>query len=105
MAAPYNPPVKNQDFIVYITVEDFSSAGSFRVNPTIEAGDFQVSIDDAAFANPATLPTVSPAGSRWIKVVLSAAEMNGDVIKFQGVDQSTSKEWADFALPIVTTSP
>lgn len=104
MAAPYNPPVKNEDFIFYIALEDFANPGNFKVNPTIAAGDFKVSKSDGALADLATLPSVSPASSIWVKITASATEMNDDNIKFQCIDQTAPKEWADLTISIPTTS-
>lgn len=103
MAAPYNPPKKNEDFKIRVALDDLSADG-FRSNPTIAAGDWKVDIDGAGFNNLATLPTVSPAAGRAVLIELSAAEMNGDVITVQGVDQTATKEWADFLLSIPTTA-
>ena len=103
MAAPYNPPVKNQDFKVRVALRDPNDPRSFKSTPTIAAGDWKVSIDGAALGNLATLPSVSPAASIWVLIELSAAEMNGDSIVVQGVDQTNPKEWSDFAMPIVTS--
>lgn len=104
MAAPYNPPVKNEDFIFFITLASVATPGSFQSNPTIATGDFKVSIDGGSLTNLATIPAVTPASSVMVKVTLSASEMNGDNITVIGVDQTATKEWADFALNIVTTS-
>lgn len=104
MAAPYNPPVKNEDFIIYIALEDMANPGSFKAAPTIAAGDFQVSKDGGAFANLSTLPAVTPAAGRAIKITLSSTEMNADVVFVQCVDQTSPKEWADYAFAIPTTS-
>jgi len=103
VAAPYNPPKKNEDFLVRIALEDQATPGSFKSSPTIEAGDFKVSIDGGALANLATLPSISPASSIWVLITLSATEMNGDVIAVQVIDQTAPKEWADFAFAIPTT--
>lgn len=103
MAAPYNPPKKGEDFVCYVTLEDATSPGNFRVNPTVAAGDFKISKDDGALADLTTTPTVSPAGSVWVKVSLSATEMTADNVKIQGIDQTALKEWSDFSLNIVTT--
>lgn len=103
MAAPYNPPVKNEDFVIGIALEDMSGAG-LRANPTIAAGDFKISKDFGAFANLTTLPSVAPAGSAQVMVTLSAAEMNADVVTIQAIDQTNPKEWADFFLCIPTTA-
>lgn len=103
MAAPYNPPKKNEDFLVRVSVEDYNNPGNFKSNPTIAAGDFKVSIDGGALTNLSTLPSVSPAGSVLILITLSSSEMNGDVISVVGIDQTSPKEWADFVLSIPTT--
>lgn len=104
MAAPYNPPVKNEDFVVYITLIDADNNLSFKANPTIASGDFQISKDGGAFANLTTLPTVTPASGVAVKISLSATEMNADNILVTGIDQTDPKEWADFSLSIPTTS-
>jgi hypothetical protein len=104
MAAPYNPPVKNEDFICYIALSDAADSKSFKANPTIAAGDFKVSKDGGALANLATLPTNEPASSIWVKITLSATEMNADNVAVQCIDQTATKEWADYAFSIPTTS-
>jgi hypothetical protein len=104
MAAPYNPPVKNEEFKVRISLEDYANAGNFKSNPTIAAGDFKVDIDGAGLGNLATLPSVSPAASVLVLISLSAAEMNGDVITLVCIDQTSPKEWSDLVVSIPTTS-
>lgn len=104
MAAPYNPPVKGEDFIFYTALTDAASPLSFKANPTIASGDWKVSKDGGALANLTTLPSVEPAGSIWVKVTISATEMNADNVAIQGIDQTAAKEWADFALNIPTTT-
>lgn len=103
MAAPYNPPKKNEDFLIYIALEDYSNPGNFRSNPTIASGDFQVSKDGGAFANLTTLPTVGPASSEMVLISLSATEMNADNVVIRAKDQTSPKEWCDFVLSIPTT--
>jgi hypothetical protein len=103
MAAPYNPPVKGEDFAVRISLADQSASGSFKASPTLAAGDFKVDKDGGGLNNLATLPTVDPAGSVLVKIVLSATEMNADVVTVVAVDQTAPKEWADFVLSIPTT--
>ncbi len=104
MAAPYNPPVKNEDFVFRVAMEDYANPGNFKSNPTIAAGDFKVAVDSTALANLSTLPSVSPASSVLVLITLSASEMNGDVITLVGVDQTSPKEWADIVICIPTTS-
>jgi hypothetical protein len=104
MSAPYNPPVKNEDFKLRIALEDYANPGNFKSNPTIASGDFKVAVDATALANLTTTPTVSPASSVLVLVELSASEMNGDVITIVGIDQTAPKEWADIVISIPTTS-
>lgn len=103
MAAPYNPPVRGEEFKVRIALPSFSSPGSFQVNPTIASGDIKVDIDGAGLNDLDTLPSVDPAGSRLVLIELSATEMDGDVITVQCVDQTSPKEWADVIFSIPTT--
>jgi len=104
MAAPYNPPKKGEDFVFRVPLPDLAIPGSFKANPTIAAGDFKVSTDGGALGNLGTLPSVSPAASIWVLVTISAAEMNGDSIAIQAIDQTTPKEWADVAVSIPTVA-
>jgi hypothetical protein len=104
MAAPYNPPAKNEDFIIRIALTDMNASASFKSNPTIAAGDFKVDKDGGGLTNLTTLPSVDPAASVLVKVTLSATEMNADVVTLVGIDQTSPKEWADFVLSIPTTS-
>ena len=104
MAAPYNPPVKNEDFIIRVALQDMSSGGSFKSSPTIASGDFKVDKDGGGLANLTTLPSVDPSSTVLVKITLSATEMNADVVTVVGVDQTSPKEWADFVLSIPTTS-
>lgn len=103
MAAPYNPPKKNEDFIFYIALEDYSNPGNFKASPTIAAGDFKVSKDGGAFNDLGTLPTVEPASGRAVKITLSSTEMNADNVVIQCVDQTAPKEWTDLIIGIPTT--
>jgi len=104
MAAPYNPPVKNENFQIRISLADMNVAGSFKSNPTIAAGDFKVDKDGAGLTNLTTPPSVSPASTVLVVVDLSATEMNADVVTIVGIDQTSPKEWADIVISIPTTS-
>ena len=103
MAAPYNPPVKGEDFKIRIALPDASDAPNFKALPTIAAGDFKVDKDGAGLTNLTTLPTVSPAGSVCVLIELSATEMDADVVTIVGVDQTNPKEWCDIVISIPTT--
>ena len=103
MVAPYNPPVKGEDFVIRISLTDMATAGSFKSSPTIASGDFKVDKDGGGLNNLATLPTVDPAASVLVKIPLSATEMTADVVTIVCIDQTTPKEWADFVLSIPTS--
>jgi hypothetical protein len=103
VSAPYNPPKKGEDLVLRIALSDMASAGSFKSSPTIAAGDFKVDKDGGGLTDFTTLPSVDPAASVLVKVTLSAAEMNADVVTIVGIDQTSPKQWADFVLSIPTT--
>lgn len=104
MVAPYNPPVKNEDFIIRVSLEDYANPGRMKSSPTIAAGDFKVDKDGGGFTNLTTLPSVDPASSRAVKITLSATEMNADVVTIQCVDQTDLPEWCDLVICIPTTA-
>lgn len=103
MVAPYNPPVKGEDFIIRIALENMSTPGSFKSSPTIAAGDFKVDKDGGGLTNLTTLPSVDPTGTVLVKITLSATEMTADVVTIVAVDQTSPKEWCDFVLSIPTS--
>jgi len=104
MSAPYNPPVKGEDFLVRIALKDASVPTSFKSAPTLAVGDFKVDKDGAGLNNLATPPSVSPAASVLVLLTLSATEMTADVVTIVGIDQTAPKEWCDFVLSIPTTA-
>lgn len=99
-----NPPTKNTAWSTAIMLEDFANPGSFKSSPTLAAGDFKVDIDGAGFGNLTDIPTVTPAAGCRVAITLTAAEMNGDVITIQCIDQTSPKEWADACIVILTTA-
>lgn len=98
--AAQNPPVNGVAYTVYLALQDFANPGAYKANPTLASGDVKVSIDGGAFSNLTTLPAVTPAAGIAVKLALSASEMTGDNIFVQFIDQTSPKEWADFALCI-----
>jgi len=95
-------PIKNVAYKFPILLVDSLNSVDFKINPTIEAGDFKISIDFAPYVNLTTLPVVQPVGSDVVEINLSAAEMNGDKIVVRAKDIS-GNEWgqasAIFDLP------
>lgn len=104
MAAPWNPPVKNEDFEFDVCLEDYVNPGLFKSNPTLAAGDAQVSKNNGSLANLTTLPSVSPASSKMVRVQLSSTEMNTDKVTVILSDQTNPPEWCDYAITILTTA-
>lgn len=104
MAAPWNPPVKNEDFEFTVGLPDMASAGRFKSTPTLAAGDAKISKDEGALANLTTLPSVTPASSKLVLVELSATEMNADKVTVILSDQTDPPEWADVMITILTTA-
>lgn len=94
---------KGVAFVHYISLVSQADTDIAQVNPTLATGDVQVSVDGAAFANLATLPVVTPAGGKSVKVSWSAAEMNGDHIITQFTD-AAGDEWQDVTI-IISTAP
>ena len=102
--ATYVPPKKNTAFIIYIGLPDYALGGLMKSTPTLAAGDAKVSIDGGALANLTTLPAVTPAASKMVKVSLSAAEMNGDNITVVISDQTSPPEWCDVIINLATVA-
>lgn len=96
-------PVKSVAYILYRGLIDQSNTKLLKASPTIASGDFKVSIDGGAFANLATLPTVTPAAGTSVKISLSSGEMAGDNIVVTCIDASGA-EWCDQLINIQTAT-
>lgn len=94
---------KNTEYIFYISLVSQSNTKLLQANPTLAAGDIKVSTDGSAEGNVSTLPVVTPAGSKRVKVTVSASEMNGDNIQVTFSD-AAGAEWCDITLNIPTTA-
>lgn len=93
-------PVRDEQYIFYIGLGNTNDPDNFLVDPTIEAGDFQKSVDDAPFVDLNILPVVTPTGSVMLKVTLSPLEMSGEKVNVKGIDQTDPKEWQDIIISI-----
>jgi len=96
-------PKKNVQFITYVSLVSQADTDIMQDTPTLAAGDAQVSIDGGALANLDTLPAVTPASSKMVKIILSADEMNGDNVTVVFCD-AAGDEWQDLVLNIQTTA-
>jgi len=98
----YVTPKRATEYVFYTSLTSQANTKIFQVNPTIAAGDFKVSTDGSAETNLDTLPVVTPAGSKRVKVTVSVAEMTGDNIQITASD-ATGDEWADSTFNLQTT--
>lgn len=90
-------------YTFYISLVSQADTKLFQNNPTLATGDFTITKDGGASANLATLPVVTPASSRRVKVALSATEMEATDINIMGVDASGA-EWCDVSISIQTNA-
>lgn len=94
-------PFRGQAFETDVQLESQGTPGTFQANPTLATGDAQVSKDNGTFANLTTLPSVSPASGKNVRVQLSASEMDADKVTIVLSDAAGS-EWYDASLVIHT---
>ena len=87
-------PANGIEYSFPVSLADAADPASFLADPTIVAGDFQVSTDGGTYVNLATLPVVLPSGSISVLVSLSASEMTGAKVNVKAIDQSAD-EWQD----------
>ena len=104
MAAPYNPPVKGEDFLFRVSLADMATPGRHKSSPTIASGDFKVDKNGGGLNNLATLPSVDPASTKLVLITLSSTEMDTDVVTVICSDQTDPPEWADLTICIPTTA-
>lgn len=79
-----------------------SGTTNISTNPTLAAGDVQVSKDGGAFANLTTLPAVTPAAGGSVEVTFSAAELTCSRLVVRFIDQTATKEWEDMMFTVDT---
>ena len=101
--ATYVPAKKNTAYTFYVGLTSQADGRVLQANPTLAAGDVKVAIDDGAPANLGTLPVVDADFTKRVKVVMTAAEMNGDNITIIFSD-ATGAEWADLIVNIQTSA-
>lgn len=97
------PPQKNVEYIFYVSLASQANIKVMQSNPTLAAGDVKVSTDGNALTNLDTLPDVDPDASYFVKVTVSATEMNGDNIVILFHD-AAGDEWCDLMINIQTSA-
>jgi len=96
------PAIKNQPYTFSICLPSQAETRVFQVNPTITADDFKIVV--SGVEQPLTnTPAVTPAGSRWVEVSLTASEMNQDRVLFLAHDNAGG-EWSDVSKEIYTVA-
>lgn len=98
----HNPPIRGQQYIFYVGLASQSDGRTLQTNPTLASGDAKVSKDGGALANLGTLPAVTPASSKLVKVTLSTTEMDADNVTVILSDASGA-EWCDVLVNIQPT--
>lgn len=86
-------------FSLCVSLVDRTNRPQFKAAPTIAAGDFKVSTAGGALTNLATLPDVYPAGSKSVRIRLSAGEMTGETVTVIGSD-AAGAEWDDILISL-----
>ena len=82
-----------------MSLVDVSLSNKFLIDPVIAPGSFKLSKDRGVFTDLIALPIVSPAGSSFVHISLTQAEMtNVSKIGIAGVDPNAA--WADVTLTI-----
>jgi hypothetical protein len=101
--ATYVPVKRGVEYIFYVCLVSQADVKLFQVNPTLAAGDVTITKDGGAFANLTTLPTVTPAGGKSVKVTVSATETTSDNMLIVFSD-AAGGQWCDVAFPIQTAA-
>lgn len=93
------PVLYRAAFVDFVTL---TQADTIKANPTLAAGDVQISIDGGAFANLTTIPDVYPATTKQVRIRVAAAEAAGKRLTIVFSDQTASKDWDDITLHYYT---
>lgn len=101
--ATYVPAKRATEYIFWVGLVSQADTKLLQTNPTLAAGDVKVSKDGGALANLATLPAVTPASSKLVKVTLSSTEMTADNVTVIFSD-AAGAEWCDLLINIQTAA-
>ena len=101
--ATYVPAKRGVEYIFYVSLVQQADTKLLITNPTLAAGDVQISKDGGAFANLTTLPTVTPASSYSVKVTVSATEMTADNVLIVFAD-AAGAQWCGLSINIQTAA-
>ena len=68
-------PVVGVPYTFDIALFDVANPGRLKKTPTLEAGDFAVSVDNGPLTNLVSLPVEIPANSGIVKITLAGSEV------------------------------
>jgi hypothetical protein len=101
--ATYVPAKRGVEYIFYVSLVQQADTKLLQGTPTLAAGDVTISKDGGAFANLTTLPTVTPAAGKSVKVTVSATEMTADNVLIVFSD-AAGAQWCDLSINIQTAA-
>ena len=101
--ATYVPAKRAVEYIFYVSLVQQADTKLLQANPTLAAGDVTISKDGGAFANLTTLPTVTPASGKSVKVTVSNTEMTADNVLILFSD-AAGAQWCDLSINIQTAA-
>lgn len=99
----YVPAKVSTQYIFFVSLVSQANTKLMQVNPTLQAADFNVSIDGGTLNALGTTPTVTPAGGRMVKITLSTSEMAGANATVVCSDNAGA-EWCDLTVNIQTST-
>lgn len=97
------PPKRATALDFWVSLTSQLDTKLFQTNPTLAAGDVKVSKDGGALANLTTLPIVTPAAGKLVKISLSSTEMTADNVTVIFSD-AAGAEWSDLQINIQTVA-
>lgn len=101
--ATYVPAKRGVEYIFYVSLVQQADTKLLQANPTLASGDVTISKDGGAFANLTTLPTVTPASGKSVKVTVSNTEMTADNVLILFSD-AAGAQWCDLSINIQTAA-
>jgi len=101
--ATYVPAKRGVEYIFYVSLVQQADTKLLQANPTLASGDVTISKDGGAFANLTTMPTVTPASGKAVKVTVSNTEMTADNVLILFSD-AAGAQWCDLSVNIQTAA-
>lgn len=103
MVAEFAIPKRGVEYVFYVSLVSQADTKLLKANPTLASGDVKISKDGGTEANLNTLPTITPASGKHVKVTVSATEMTADNISIVFSD-AAGAEWCDLEINIQTAT-